>query len=41
VARTARRHGNFVGTGSIGLRLARDMDAPSTPSHDATRESRP
>jgi formylglycine-generating enzyme required for sulfatase activity len=24
VARTARRHGNFVGTGSIGLRLARD-----------------
>ncbi|MGB2953937.1 MAG: SUMF1/EgtB/PvdO family nonheme iron enzyme [Gaiellaceae bacterium] len=26
VARTARRHGNFVGTGSIGLRLARDVD---------------
>ncbi len=26
VARTARRHGNFVGTGSIGLRLARDAD---------------
>jgi toxoflavin biosynthesis protein ToxD len=25
VARTARRHGNFVGTGSIGLRLARDV----------------
>jgi formylglycine-generating enzyme required for sulfatase activity len=24
VARVARRHGNFVGTGSIGLRLARD-----------------
>jgi formylglycine-generating enzyme required for sulfatase activity len=41
VARTARRHGNFVGTGSIGLRLARDIDAPSTPSQDATRESRP
>jgi formylglycine-generating enzyme required for sulfatase activity len=27
VARTARRHGNFVGTGSIGLRLARDAAA--------------
>lgn len=27
VARTARRHGNFVGTGSIGLRLARDVVA--------------
>lgn len=27
VARTARRHGNFVGTGSIGLRLARDLEA--------------
>jgi toxoflavin biosynthesis protein ToxD len=26
VARTARRHGNFVGTGSIGLRLARDVE---------------
>lgn len=26
VARTARRHGNFVGTGSIGLRLARDAE---------------
>jgi toxoflavin biosynthesis protein ToxD len=26
VARTARRHGNFVGTGSIGLRLARDLE---------------
>ncbi len=25
VARTARRHGNFVGSGSIGLRLARDI----------------
>jgi toxoflavin biosynthesis protein ToxD len=25
VARVARRHGNFVGTGSIGLRLARDV----------------
>jgi formylglycine-generating enzyme required for sulfatase activity len=25
VARTARRHGNFVGVGSIGLRLARDV----------------
>jgi toxoflavin biosynthesis protein ToxD len=25
VARTARRHGNFVGTGSIGFRLARDV----------------
>ncbi|MGH2996118.1 MAG: formylglycine-generating enzyme family protein [Gaiellaceae bacterium] len=27
VARTARRHGNFVGTGSIGLRLARDVES--------------
>jgi formylglycine-generating enzyme required for sulfatase activity len=27
VARTARRHGNFVGVGSIGLRLARDVRA--------------
>ena len=27
VARTARRHGNFVGTGSIGLRLARDVSS--------------
>ena len=26
VARTARRHGNFVGTGSIGVRLARDVE---------------
>jgi formylglycine-generating enzyme required for sulfatase activity len=26
VARTARRHGNFVGTGSIGLRVARDVE---------------
>jgi formylglycine-generating enzyme required for sulfatase activity len=26
VARVARRHGNFVGTGSIGLRLARDAE---------------
>jgi formylglycine-generating enzyme required for sulfatase activity len=26
VARTARRHGNFVGTGSIGFRLARDVE---------------
>lgn len=26
VARVARRHGNFVGTGSIGLRLARDVN---------------
>jgi formylglycine-generating enzyme required for sulfatase activity len=25
VSRTARRHGNFIGTGSIGLRLARDV----------------
>jgi formylglycine-generating enzyme required for sulfatase activity len=28
VARTARRHGNFVGTGSIGFRLARDVESP-------------
>ena len=26
VARVARRHGNFVGTGSIGLRLAKDAE---------------
>jgi formylglycine-generating enzyme required for sulfatase activity len=31
VARVARRHGNFVGTGSIGLRLARDGEAYEAP----------
>lgn len=31
VARVARRHGNFVGTGSIGLRLARGQSATERP----------